>query len=156
LETPYKAVSFVKHDIITRSTLDQLQQNYQWIHENTPRGKFYREQGEPKMTNVRLIAGKKEIGQNKKGDTATVRVNFGGKVFHPNCKPSITTGVVADFQRKIFCVVHGPAGINYPNADGFQITVNIASDNEKDDVIKKSFWVHWQALGFRTDDMNEF
>lgn len=155
METPYKAVSFAKHDIITRDTLDTLQQNYQWINENTPRGRFYRGGGVPTALNVVVVAGKKEIPQNKKRDWAVVPVRL-GKSFAPSCSPSVTTGVVADFQRQIFCVVHGPQGVNYPTSEGFQISVNIASDKPKEDVIKKNFFVHWHALGFRTDDMNEF
>lgn len=155
METAYKAVTFVKHDIITRPDLDQLNSNLRWIQENTPRGRHYRDEGESRPVNIMMIAGKVHIRQNRKSDSATVGVKF-ERSFAPNCNPSVTTGVVADFQRKIFCVVHGPGGTNYPTNHGFQISVNIASENEKDDVIKKDFWVHWSALGFRKDDMNEF
>lgn len=155
METAYKAVNFSKHDIIMRSDLDQINANLRWVYENTPRGRHYRESGEPRPENLLIIAGKAKINQDHKRESATVAVKF-GESFAPNCNPSITTGVVADFQRKIFCVVHGPGSINYPTAQGFQISVNIAAGSEKNDIIKKDFWVHWCALGYRKDDMNEF
>lgn len=155
METPYRAVSFAKHQIIDESTMDQLQSNNQWIHDNTPRGRYYRYGSTPKDTQTVLICGRALIRRNRKSDSARVGVRF-GRAFHPTCRPSVTTGVVADFQRKIFCTVHGPEGINLPTSSGFEISINIAADRATQDSIRKSFWVHWAAFGFRRDDMNEF
>jgi hypothetical protein len=155
LETPYKAVSFVKHDTITRDVLDQLNFNYRWIQENTPRSRFYRDQGEPRPENGVLLAGKTKILENKQNDTARVNVSF-SRAFAPTCRPAITTGVCADFQKKIFCVVSGPGGSNYPTASGFRVVVNVAADHADQDHIKKTFWVHWSAFGYREETVNEF
>lgn len=163
METPYKAVSFSKHDTITKQDMDQLQNNYQWIKDNTPRGQFYRAEKNIEQTLLVLVAGKRLIRRHPKTDSAKVAVKF-GKVFAPDCRPAVTTGVVADFQKKIHCVVNGPGKTNYPNATGFEINVNIAGPKDKKgtpvrrrkDVIKKPFWVHWQAMGYRTDNLREF
>ena len=64
METPYKAISFEKHDVVTRPVLDQLNANYRWILENTPRGRFYRDNAEPRPENINMIAGKAVIKQN--------------------------------------------------------------------------------------------
>lgn len=153
--TPFKAMSFVKDDVVTKDSLDQMQANYQWINDNTPRGRFYRGNGEPLDVRTLVVSGRARIRKNKKDDTGKARVRF-RKAFAPNCHPHVTTGIVSDFQRRIFCVVNGPGGVNYPNANGFEIKVNIAAEKKKNDKIQKEFWIHWHAFGYRTDDMNEF
>jgi hypothetical protein len=109
----------------------------------------------PKAENGVLIGGRVKIAQNKKSDTATVKVSF-ASAFAPDCLPSVTTVVVADFQTKIFCVVTGPGQNDYPTANGFKATVNVAAEVDTQDYIKKNFWVHWNAFGYRTDNINEF
>lgn len=154
METPYRAVTFEEHQIIDSSTMNQIQSNYQWINDNTPRGRFYRATT-PLDTKTMLIAGRVLIARNKKSDSAKVSVRF-GKAFDPTCRPSVTTGVVADYQRKIFCSAHGPDGVDLPNNTGFEISINIAEDKATQDFIRKSFWVHWAAFGYRTEAIHEF
>lgn len=157
METPYRAVSFVKHDIISRDQMDQIESNLQWINDNTPRGRLYQKNARVRSNLLVVLAGKKQINRNRKHSNAKATVKF-GKAFDPTCQPNVTTGVCADFQRAIFCVVNGPNGINLPNSTGFEIQVNVQDDptTKKEEVIKKDFWVHWSAFGFRTDDMNDF
>lgn len=153
METPYKAVSFDKHDIVTRDVLDQLNNNTRWVQENTPRSRFYRDLLEPSAENGVLIGGMVKIAKNKKSDTATVNVSF-PTAFAPDCTPAVTTAVVADFQTKIFCSVTGLDQSGYPSANGFKVIVDV--DSGKGVGIKKNFWVHWNAFGYRADDINEF
>ena len=153
--TPFKAMEFKKNDVVTLDAMDQMQANYQWIVDNTPRGQFVRLNGDRLSTRNVLVGGRVRIKRNKKEDTASARVRL-GRSFSPECRPHVTTGVVSDFQRRIFCVVNGPQGINYPTSAGFDVRVNVASAKKKRDKIQKSFWVHWHAYGYRTDDMNEF
>lgn len=153
--TPFKAMEFKKNDVVTLDAMDQMQANYQWIMDNTPRGRFVRLSGEPQNERTVLLAGRARIKRDKKADTAVSRVRF-GKAFAPSCRPHVTTGVVSDFQKRIFCVVNGPQGKNYPNANGFEVKVKIHAVKDKRDRIEKMFWVHWHAFGYRTDDMNEF
>lgn len=153
METPYRAVSFSKHDIITRQDMDQLEFNYRYVNDNTPRGLFHKAETKKIETYLIVVSGRATIKKKPKVDTSTVKVKF-GKAFHPNCHPSITTGIVSR-QTKVFCVVHGPKKIDYPNATGFEMTVNIA-DSGKKDKIKNNFFVNWQAMGYRTEDMYDF
>lgn len=164
METPYRAVHFSKHDIIERHDMDQLQANYQWIYDNTPRGRFYKPDTTKQDTLVAVVSGRHLIRRDRKKDHAKVAVNL-HKAFDPACRPAVTTGIVCDWRTKIFCVVNGPKGVNYPNASGFEIAVDMAQAHKKQagknhknvrGSIRKNFWVHWQAAGYRTDDMHDF
>jgi hypothetical protein len=70
----------------------------------------------------------------------------------------VTTAICADHQRNLFCIINGPAGQKLPDHTGFEIYCAVQDDptTKKADVIKKDFFVHWIAMGFRTDDLNEF
>lgn len=157
METPYKAISFVKHEILSRDRLDQLQANYQWINDNTPRGRLFMPNRPAKNKLLVIIGGKRQINRDRKNARAKASVKF-GRAFAPNCNPNVTTGIVADFQRHIFCVVNGPKGKALPDSTGFEIAVAVQDDptTKKTEVIKKDFFIHWSAFGYRTDDMNAF
>lgn len=147
--TPFKAISFKKDDVVTVDQLDQLENNYQWVHDNTPRGRYHRPvDGTPLDVNTVLLGGRVQIKKNMKDDTGTASVSFGSRHFHPSCKPHVTTAVVSDFQRRIFCVVNGPGGINYPNSYGFEVKINVAAEQDKNDKIEKAFFVSWHAFGY--------
>lgn len=155
METPYRAVNFSKHDPITRPDLNQVVANYQWINENTPTGRFRKPNDKLVDSYTLIIAGKARIGKKPKHDSARVRVKF-GTGFDPSCHPAITTGVVCQEQRAVHCVVNGIKGTLYPNATGFEINVVIDNPNPKKDKIKRDFFVHWSAMGYRAEDMREF
>lgn len=160
METAYRAVTFKQHDTITRDLMDQVQQNLQYVNDNTPRGRIYSGTGSSLTTRdtlLVLVGGKTKINRNKKKATANATVKFGA-AFAPTCNPSVTTGICADHQRTLFVTLVGPQGTRLPTATGFEIHAAIQDDpnTKKSEVIKKDFWVHWIAMGFRTDDMNEF
>lgn len=160
METPYRTVNFKQHDVMTRDLMDQVEQNLQWIKDNSPRGRFFK-----KTTNgiilqedlLVIMAGKTKISRNRKKGEARATVKFAAG-FDPNCHPNVVTGICADHQRTLFLVVNGPKGKNLPDSTGFEISVAVQDDpkTKKSEVIKKDFWVHWIAMGFRTDDLNEF
>lgn len=155
METPFRALTFVKGETITKDKMDQLQANYQWINDNTPRSRLFLSTNNLLDTRMVVIGGRVLIRRSRKRDDATVGVRF-GSAFAPECRPNVTTGINADFQRQIFCVVNGFRGLVVPDATGCQIQVNMAKYKGKKDIIKKNFYVHWSAIGYRTDDMNEF
>lgn len=160
METPYREVSFKQHDIMTRDLIDQVEQNLQWIKDNTPRGRLFRKTASGivlKDTLLIVVAGKTKINRNRKHPYASATVKF-GLAFDPACSPNITTAICADHQRNLFCVINGPKGKKLPDSTGFDIHVAVQDDpkTKKVDSIKKDFWVHWIAMGYRTDDMNEF
>ena len=147
---------FDADEVVTRYEVDQLQSNYQWINDNTPRGRFFREELEKSVsTKLVIISGMEKIPQNNKNSTATSEVKF-RKAFAPACRPQVTTGIVCDFSNKVFCSVQGPGGKGLPDSSGFVVNIDIAEPVDKNAKIKNTFWVHWQAFGYRTDDMNEF
>ena len=152
---PYRAVEFAQDQTITKSDMDQLQANYTYLWENTPRGSFMRASGDLLEVRTVVVCGRSFIKKSNKQDTAGAVVRF-GKTFAPKCHPHVTTGVVADKEKRIFCTITGPGGKATPDASGFEIKVNVAADKKKDDHIKKGFWIHWSALGYRQDDINEF
>lgn len=160
METAYRAVSFKQHDTLTRDLMDQVQQDLQYINDNTPRGRLYRGAGSGLTTTDTLlvvIAGRVKISRNRKRSDAQATVKFGA-AFDPKCTPNVTTATCADHQRNFFTAVRGPNGQNFPDATGFEVYAAIQDDptTKKTEVIKKDFYVHWIAMGFRTDDMNEF
>lgn len=153
METPYRAVAFNTNDVLTRAKMDQLATNYQWIKDNTPRNIVFRED-EPVVTDLTVIVGGyARINKNKKRDEQKVNVKFPANTFAPDCQPHVTTAVVSGFQRQIFCVCHGLGKKNLPDSTGFSLSVNIAADRKKEDKIKKDFFIHWHAHGYRTEDM---
>jgi len=145
---------------MTRDLMDQIQQNLQFIKDNTPRGRLFRRTSSGIVLKDNLlvvIAGKTKISRNRKSSTARATVKFGA-AFDPVCSPNVTTAICADHQRTLFCQVNGPGGKNLPDHTGFEIYCSVQDDptTKKTDVIKKDFFVHWIAMGFRTDDLNEF
>ena len=157
MDTPFRAMTFVKNDVITTDKMDQLDSNHQWLLENTPRSKVFVGNGTATnlLTKGMVVGGKVAIKKNLKEQTAKVRVNL-GSAFDPKCQPHVTTGIVSDFQRKIFCVINGPGGKDLPNASGFEVVINIAADAKKHDKIEKGFYVCWSAFGWRRDNVDEF
>lgn len=160
METAYRAVSFKNHDTMTRDLMDQVQQNLQYIKDNTPRGRLYKKTDRGILLQDELlvvIGGKVRMPRNRKSPSTRASVRFGA-AFDPRCNPNVTISICADAQRTIFAVVNGPAGKNLPDSTGFEVLAEVQDDprTKKPDAIKKDFSVHWIAMGFRTDDMNEF
>lgn len=142
-------MSFEQNEVITKDKLDQLQSNYQWILENTPRARFISTGGTPRENKVVLLCGRVRFPRNKKKDTAGARVRF-GKAFDPRCRPHVTTSVVSVGQIKVFCVINGPGGKAYPDGTGFDVFLDIEAASKKNNHFQRETYVHWQATGWRT------
>lgn len=153
METPYKAVSFERNDIVTIDALDQLQANNQWIHDNTPRGRFYRGDTHLDVRSV-IIGGRVNVPANNKSPSARVPVKF-GKAFKSECRPHVTTGIISDKRPDIFCVINGPNATDHPTDVGFDVVVLMNPVTNKE-VIKNAFAVAWHAFGYRDVNVNEF
>lgn len=155
METPFRALSFKRGQVITDDDMEQLIANYQWVFDNHPRARYYRDPGKPTADTLAMVlGGRARIAKSKKEDTALVKVNF-RKAFSPGCQPHVTTGVVSDLPRQIFCVVNGPAGKTYPNSSGFEIKVVLHEGGAKDK-IARSFFVDWIAYGYREANYVDF
>lgn len=147
--TPYRAVSFEQDDILDEDSLDQLQANYQWIKDNTPRGRFFAASGRPSDTNILMVGGKTRIKHNRKSDSGKSVVRF-GNAFASTSLPHVTTAIIATFQRKIHCTLGGIGKATYPNASGFEVYINIDAEKAKHDKMDKDVWVSWIAVGQRS------
>ena len=143
--TPYRAINWTPNELVAEDKMDQLANNVQWLHDNTPRALYTLPSGLRRVEGVRIAGGRVMI-HKRKSDTASVAVRF-GNFFSNNCEPIITTGIVTQGQRKIFCVING-IGQLQPDHRGFEAHVEIAADAKKNDKIARSFFVTWQALGY--------
>lgn len=155
METPFKAVEFKKHDTVTRDLVDAMQTNTQWLKDNTPRGRNIYDNGSIVDSLAVMICGRVSIPRNKKYAYAVKSVKF-GTAFDSRCRPNVTTGIVSESARQIFCVVNGPDGTLLPTSSGFDIFVTAddaaAGTRTNRWAINKGFFVYWQAMGYRADD----
>lgn len=142
----FKAVNWTPNELLAEAKTDQLGDNGEWLYVNTPRAIYTLPGGLRRVDGVRIASGRVFIAKKDKSDSDTATVRF-GNFFTARCDPIITTGIVSEHQRKIFCVVSG-IGQLQPDNRGFQVGVNIAAESKKKDVIAHSFYVSWQAMGY--------
>lgn len=142
----FKAINWTPNEIIGEQKFDAMTDNAEWLFNNTPRAIYTLPGGMRRVEGVRVAAGRVMIAKKNDADSATATVRF-GNFFSVRAEPLITTGIVADHQTKIFCVVNG-IGKLQPDHQGFNVSINIAAEGKKNDKIKKSFFVAWQALGY--------
>lgn len=143
--TPFKIIQWSPSEIISDDRMDNINSNLTWLHDNTPRGLYTLPGGARKSTNIKISGGRVVIPASK-SDSASASVRF-GNFFSAGCQPIITTGIVADFNRRIFCAING-FGELQPDHTGFQVFVNVAAEVNKNDKIASRFFVTWQALGY--------
>lgn len=161
METPFKAISFKEHDVVTKSVLDTMHTNTQWIKENTPRARWNFPNETTRDIYGVIVSGRERIPPKKNYDTVTKSVNL-RKAFAPTCKPQVVTGVVSDVGMEIFCIVNGPNGKLLPTYSGFDIKVHVdnmravPAGKKNPWKIPKEFFVTWHAIGWRQADINEF
>ena len=143
--TPFKIIQWSPSDIITDDRLHNINSNLTWLHDKTPRGMYTLPGGARKDTNIKIAAGRVAIPATK-SQNASASVRF-GNFFSTGCQPIVTTGIVSDFQRKLFCAING-FGQLQPDHTGFQVFVNVAATLDKNDYIASTFYITWQALGY--------
>lgn len=143
--TPFRAVNWSPSELVGEDKMDQMNSNMSWLRDNTPRGVYTLPSGLRRVEGLRIASGRVLITA-RKSDSAIAPVRF-GNFFSSRCQPIVTTGIVAEGQRKIFAIING-FGQLHPDHRGFQVAVNIAADAEKFDRISKSFYVTWQAMGY--------
>lgn len=156
METPFRAQAFTKHQPVTKDDMEVTQANLQWLEDNTPRGRFFRENGAPTDVRSIVISGRVGFGKSRKDNIVRKKVRF-GKAFHPDCHPNVTRGVVSDGTQSVFCVFNGPGGRLLPDSTGFEVVIMVPEDNIKDKwKIKKPFHITWHAYGYRRETVNAF
>lgn len=144
---PYRAISWSPYEPITDVRMNQSETNLQWIHDNTPRALWTGKDGSSSRREGLKIASGKALFSKRESDRATTRVRF-GQFFSEFCEPNLATTLLTTGQRKIFHVCSGLDGALHPDHRGFEISVEVAANNEKQDSIVKQFYVSWIALGY--------
>lgn len=155
METPFRAMDFIDDRPITKDDLDQMQSNLQWLTDNTPRGRFVRNNNTVQEDSLVVLGGSSYIAPRPTENHALAKVRF-STAFDSDCQPSVTTGVVCNWKNKVHCVVAGPGEVNYPNSSGFDLRVKIQASTPQQEYIINPIYVHWIAMGFRDLSVNEF
>lgn len=142
----FKAVNWTPNELLAEAKTDQMSDNADYLFANTPRAVYTLPGGLRRAQGIKIASGRVLIAKTLKSDSASATVRF-GNFFTANCDPIVTTGIVSEGQRKIFCVING-IGQLQPDNTGFQVGVNIAAESKKTDKIATSFYVAWQAMGY--------
>lgn len=142
----FKAVNWSPNEILGAAKTDQMSNNAEWLYNRTPRSLYTLPGGLRREQGVRIVAGRVQIAQRLKTDTASVRVRF-GNYFSTRCQPLITTGIVSGHQPRIHAVING-IGQLQPDHRGFNVQVNINADKKKNDHIARAFWINYMAIGY--------
>lgn len=143
--TPFRAVSWAPSELIGEDKMDQLAYNVNYLRDHKVGGLYTLPGGARREEGVRIAAGRVRIGRSK-DDSSSAGVRF-GRFFSTGCEPIITTGIVAEGQRKIFCILNGYGRLQ-PDHRGFQVHVNVMADAKRNDKIASAFYISWQALGY--------
>lgn len=142
----FKAINWTPNEVVGERKFDQMTDNAEWLFNNTPRAIYTLPGGISRAQGIKIASGRVIISKRMKSDSATATVRF-GNFFSTRCDPIITTGIVAEHQVRIFCVING-IGKLHPDHRGFNVEVNIAAEKKKNDKISRSFSVTWQAMGY--------
>lgn len=141
----FRAINWSPNERLSEGKLDTISRNTNWLHKNTPRAVYTLPGGITRAEGIRIVSGKALIPKKPKSDSTNVQVRF-NNFFSTSCEPLIATGVVAEHQTRIFCVIRGIGRLN-PNYTGFNIDINIAAVKVHD-TISRSFYVSYHAVGF--------
>lgn len=156
--TPYKAISFKQHDVVTRDKLNYMQYNMQWLLDNTPRSRHFTETAAYDSGLV-SVAGRTYVPRNKYSHSGVTSVYF-GDVFKPGTSPDITTGICADQRKSVWVQTNGLGSLDVPDHRGFNILIyveTIASrpakvrGKKQKDKPDRPMYVFWHATGIRSD-----
>jgi hypothetical protein len=85
-------MDFVNDRPITRDELDQMQQNLQWVYENTPRGRYVKQNETVKDEGLVIFGGNVHILGNRDRSSARAAVRF-STAFSAGCHPLVTTSL---------------------------------------------------------------
>ena len=116
--TPYKAISFSPGEILTRTKLNQMTNNEQWLYENRIQGK-YSAHGLNRTAGVKMAAGIATFATTTTGGRA-VAVNFGG-FFSVGCNPIVVCTPTGGGSGRLHNAITSQSGTGFPNYQGFTI-----------------------------------
>lgn len=144
----YRAITWEPSDLLSDWAFDQLTQNIQLIHDNTPRAKYTAaHQGITRVEGTKIMSGRVIIPKQGKKNEASVAVHF-GNFFSADCQPNITLGVNSRQQQNIYHSFRGLGGANLPDNSGMRINILIGEEDGEKKKIAQPFYVHWIAMGY--------
>lgn len=146
MASSWSAVSWQPSEVITDDKMNQDSSNVQWVKDNTPRATWNGPDGGRRAQGV-VIVGGIAIVTPRAANFAGVQINFGAS-FGTGCKPVITTGIVNNFQTKVFCRVVG-IGRTQPDHNGFEARVQVSANDKENDKIADNIYVHYMAMGYK-------
>lgn len=142
--TVFKAITWSPNELIGEPKMDTLVSNSEFLFYNTPRA-LYTLPGITRVEGVKLASGRGIITARAE-DTAGLTISF-GNFFSSGCEPIITTGIVAEGETAIFCVINGISTAT-PDNTGFQVEVNVATTNAAVDRFVRNVYINWMAMGY--------
>lgn len=153
METPFRPQDITTNDVLTTEFVDQMQSNLQWLYENTPRGRWYYDEG-IRDSGLVIKSGRIHIPRTKNKNTVLKSVAFHND-FSPKCRPNVTLGICASADKEIFAVVNGPNGKTLPTSDGFDIKVHVRAGSSDGWNIAKGLYIFWQAAGWKERELSD-
>lgn len=140
----FKAIVWSPNELIGEAKMDTLVENSEFLFYNTPRA-LYTLPGITRVEGVKIASGRGIITARPE-DTAGLTISF-GNFFSSGCEPIITTGISANNEVAIFCVVNG-ISTELPDNTGFQVEVNVATSNAANDRFVQNVYINWMAMGY--------
>lgn len=140
--TVFKALNWSPNELIGEPKMDTLVSNAEFLFYNTPRVLL---SDIKRVEGVKIASGRGIIAP-RDSDTAGLTISF-GNFFSSGCQPIITTGISANNEVAIFCVVNG-ISTEQPDNTGFQVEVNVATTNAALDKFVQSVYINWMAVGY--------
>lgn len=147
--TPFRHISFDKHEPVTKEKLDQYQSNIQWIVDHTPITLNVNSAGQTAIASMIMVAGRVTIPITN--GRAWTRVYFDG-AFDYNATPIVTSGVVSDNYKQLWVGVSGIDDMIAPDSRGFDVGVL----TREAPGLAPNVTVHWIAMGRRSPNYDLF
>lgn len=154
--TQFKALDFQPNEVITRDKLDQMQDNLQWINDNTPRGRLFH--GNARYESDLVIVSGRTLISRAKYKYVGAKSQYFGPWFEPGTAVNISTGVISDQKKQVFCVVNGLGNSPHPDYRGFAIYISITTLSARPKLVKgkrqrdkpdRPIYVSWMATGLK-------
>lgn len=144
--SPFVATQWQPLDLLEETKMDDMANGIQFVHDNTPRARFNVGSSYSRAQGIKIASGRVTIPRNMKKDQDSVTVNF-GNFFTAGCSPLVTTGIMSPVQNNIYCTFRGLTRLE-PDHNGMRIEIEIGDKDKEKSKIRRSFAVHWQAMGW--------
>lgn len=142
----FRPVAWQPNDDLSMDKLNQMNQNDQYLFDNTA-NMVYRDVSLIRTTTgLKLISGIATIGVGS-GQSRSVNVDYSGE-FDTGISPIITTGLIVtnSNEHESTLTIRG-RGTTLPNDSGFQFRFEMRRSSKADQKVKGTLYCHYMALG---------